>query len=332
MQESREGEPVETCSMKIISASRRTDIPAFYSDWLMNRIRAGYVKVMSPFSRRVSCVNLKPENVLAIVFWTKNAQPLVRYVPELKNRGYSMYFLYTVNNYPKDLEPHTPEMRHNLRTIETISDQFDRQVIRWRYDPVLVTKGFSVDMCLDNFDFVCSKMKQYTRECIFSPCDFYRKTVRKMVGNGLEFWTPNNDETIKMSSVMAEIASGHGVSLFSCAHDFLLGNAIGKAKCVDGGFISNLVQSEEAKNALRNLKTSKSRTQCACADSIDIGAYDTCLHECVYCYATQQAFKLNEELIKSVQLSDCLDQQSPVTRKTGACRSDSLTKWLTGKV
>lgn len=296
--------------MKIISASRRTDIPAFYSDWLMSRIQAGYVNVMSPFSRKVSHVDLKPENVLAIVFWTKNARPLVKYVPDLKNRGYSMYFLYTVNNYPKDLEPHTPEISHTLKTIEMISGQFDRQVIRWRYDPLVVTRDFSVDMCLDNFDFVCSKMKNVTRECIFSPCDYYRKTTSKMLGKGIEFLTPDKDETLKMSSMMADIASGHGVSLFSCAHDFLVGNPIAKAKCIDAGFIGNLLRSEEAIKALKNLKISRSRPGCACVESTDIGAYDTCLHDCVYCYATQRTLNRHEELLNSVSLGDCLDPRS----------------------
>lgn len=215
---------------------------------------------MSPFSLKVFRVDLKPKNVMAFVFWTKNAQPLVKHVPDLKNRGYSMCFLSTVNNYPKDLEPHTPEMRHNLKTIEMIAGQSHRPVIRWLYDPEVVIKGFSVDICLDNFDFVCSKMKNYIRECIFSPCDYYRKTTRKMQEKGLGFVTPDNDETMKISTMMAGIASGHGVSLFSCAHDFLVNNAVARAKCIDAGFIRSLLQLEDAINALMNLKTSRNRT------------------------------------------------------------------------
>lgn len=296
--------------MRIISASRRTDIPAFYSDWFMERIRAGHVRVMSPFSRKVFTVSLKPEDVTALVFWTKNARPLAGHISELRLLGYPMYFLYTVNNYPKDLEPYTPELRHTIETIEMISDQFDCQVIRWRYDPVVVTRAFNVDRCLENFDSVCSRMKRFTRECIFSPCDHYRKTVRKMTGKGLEIKMFDDDELIKISTLMAEIASTHGVSLFSCAHDFLVGNSVGKAECIDSVFLKNLVKSRERLQALANLKKPHSRNQCACVESVDIGAYNTCFHDCVYCYATQQAMSMNEGLAKQLKLGDCLDPRS----------------------
>ena len=296
--------------MKIISASRRTDIPAFHSDWFMERIRKGYVRVMSPFSRKVHTVSLQPQDVTALIFWTKNARPLARHISELTLLGYPMYFLYTVNNYPKELEPHTPELRHTIETIEMICDQLDAQVIRWRYDPVVVTKAFNLDMCLENFNFVCTRMKKFTRECIFSPCDFYRKTVRKMTGKGLELKMYDNDQLRRISTQMAEIELIHGISLFSCAHDFLVGPSVGKAECIDARFLSNLVKSPERLQALANLKTSRSRNECACVESVDIGAYNTCFHDCVYCYATQEALSMNEGPGGTVEPGDCLDPRS----------------------
>lgn len=273
----------------------------------MDRIRDGYVNVMSPFSSKISTVPLLPENVIAIVFWTKNARPMVRHISELRARGYTMYFLYTVNNYPRELEPCTPNVGHTINTLEAITGQFGQRVIRWRYDPLVITRHFSADRCIENFDYLCSVMKLYSDQCIFSPCDYYKKTIQKMSRMAVEFIQPDKEQLADISSKMSDIASRHGVSLLSCAHDYLVGDGIGKAKCIDPDFIKSLVESADVKNALTGLKTPRSRPECDCAQSVDIGAYNTCLFNCVYCYATKSIVARHAGLIKSVRSADCLD-------------------------
>ncbi len=296
------------CSqMKIISVSRRTDIPAFYGKWFMQRIRAGHVRVMSPFSSRVSTVSLSPENVIAIVFWTKNAQPLLRYLPELKDRGYPMYFLYTINNYPKVLEPDIPNLRLIFESVEKIRSHLGAGVIRWRYDPVVITSEFSINDSLKNFDHLCSVMKSYTVQCIFSFCDYYKKTIRKMTGIGLDFSIPGKEDALGAALEMAAIANSHGIGLVSCAHDYLAHNSITRGQCIDRSLISNLIQSQAAMEALSRLKPARSRQDCGCLESFDIGAYNTCYHGCVYCYATTTPGICYEKFCSSLDNKDYMD-------------------------
>lgn len=296
------------CSrMKIISASRRTDIPAFHSKWFMQRIRAGYVRVMSPFSSRVYTASLRLENVIAIVFWTKNGQPLVRYLPELKDRGYPMYFLYTINNYPKVLEPDIPNLRLTIKSVEKIRSLLGPGVMRWRYDPVVITSEFSINDSLKNFDRLCSVMKSYTDRCIFSFCDYYKKTIRKMTGIGLDFSIPNKEDALGVALEMAAIANSHGIALVSCAHDYPGQDSITRGQCIDRSLISTLIQSQEAIDALLRLKPARSRQDCGCLESFDIGAYNTCYHGCVYCYATTNPRICHEKFCSSVDNKDYMD-------------------------
>ncbi|MDD3473951.1 MAG: DUF1848 domain-containing protein [Syntrophaceae bacterium] len=272
--------------MNIISASRRTDIPAFYSNWFLQRVRAGYLKVISPFNNTIKTVSLEPHEVIAIVFWTKDAGPMLKHLLELKDLGYVMYFLYTVNNYSKILEPKTPNLRHTLETMEEISEQFDKKVIRWRYDPVVVTSEWTFDRHLQNFNELCSFLHPFTDHCIFSFCDFYQKTIRKMAKSGIGFSKINQSDALRVALEMAQIAKGYELTMLSCAHNYLAQGPIQRASCIDADFISDLADSQCRKDALASLKLSKNRPQCGCAESVDIGAYNTCYHQCVYCYAT----------------------------------------------
>lgn len=293
--------------MKIISASRRTDIPAFYSEWFMNRIRDGYVKVMSPFSYRITTVSLRPEDVIAVVFWTKNGRPLSAQISELKNRGYTMYFLYTVNNFPKILEPDTPDLRHTIETMEKISSQFDRKVIRWRYDPIVISSDINLKSHMKNFAQLCSLLRPYTDQCIFSFCDYYKKTIRKMTKRGINFSIVAKEEALNAALAMSEISVSYGISLLCCAHDFLAQNSIKKARCIDGNFISELTNHRNSLDAILRLKQAGSRKECGCLESIDIGAYNTCYHGCVYCYATTDPKDSREKYNLSIVNRDCLD-------------------------
>ena len=301
------GDRKDGALMKIISASRRTDIPAFYSDWFMNRILSGQVKVMSPFSSHVWTVSLRPQDVLALAFWTKNASPLLPRLGELKDRGYSMFFLYTVNNYPVEWEPQTPDVRHTVKTLEMISSIFDNRVIRWRYDPVVITGDFDTKWNLKNFEGLCSLMKHFSGECIFSFCDYYRKTLKKMRSRKIDFHEPSRDQAFNMALEMADIGLKHGITLAACAHDHLIQSPIIKANCIDRDFVGALLNSNSSLEALNRLKRGRSRSECGCLESIDIGAYNTCYHDCVYCYATVLPRTERDIFTEAVSALECMD-------------------------
>lgn len=271
--------------MHVISASRRTDIPAFHSQWFMNRIRAGTVRVRSPFGGKIFDVPLNPEDVIAIVFWTKNAYPLMTHLKELETRGYCFSFLYTINNYPASLEPGVPDCGHTIKVVRSLREQFPSSIVRWRYDTIVLTDDFDEQWHLENFRVLCELLSPFTSECIFSFCDYYRKTVRNMDRCLPGYRRPDETQCLELAREMAEIASESGITLASCAHDFLVGRGIVKARCIDPEMLLSVVDSENRRNALAKLKRTPTRKDCGCAASRDIGAYDTCSHGCVYCYA-----------------------------------------------
>lgn len=293
--------------MHIVSASRRTDIPAFHAEWFMGRVREGTVKVRHPFGGAIFDVSLRPTDVIAIVFWTKNASPMLAHLDELLEMGYCFTFLYTINNYPLLLEPRVPELSRTLRILEKMSKRLTDTFFRWRYDTIVLTDRLDRQWHLDNFRSLCRHLAPYTRECIFSFCDYYKKTIRNMERHVPDYKMPAEAQCKEMAEEMAEIAGRYGISLASCAHDFLVSDSIGKARCVDPEFLSTAVDTTERKEALKNLKTSPTRKGCGCAASKDIGGYDTCAHGCLYCYANADPELARKNLSLIRVDSPCLD-------------------------
>lgn len=271
--------------MHVVSASRRTDIPAFHHAWFMNRLREGRVTVRSPFGGRVHEVSLRPDDVIAIVFWTKNAGPLLPFLDEVLAGGHRFTFLYTINNYPAFLEPRVPNLEHSLRMVKTLTQRYSRLAIRWRYDTIVLTEQLDARWHKANFTRLCDELARYTDRCIFSFCDYYRKTVRNTERLVPDHVRPTDTECRDLAEALAEIAASRGLRLLSCSHEFLVSARIGSARCIDPEFLAGVVDTVERKAALNVLKMAPSRKECRCAASRDIGAYDTCGHGCVYCYA-----------------------------------------------
>jgi hypothetical protein len=271
--------------MHLVSASRRTDIPAFHAEWFLNRVGRGTAKVRSPFRSGHYDVSLDPRDVIAIVFWTKNAEPIVPRLPELESMGHCFTFLYTINNYPPLVEPQVPDVGHTLKVVRMMAERLPGRFMRWRYDTIVLTESLDRKWHLKNFERLCGLLAPYVRECIFSFCDYYGKTIRNMKARLPDFQRPDEAFCREMAEEMAEIASRWDLALLSCAHDFLLSERIGKARCIDSEFLARVVDGPERLTALKALKIAPTRKGCGCAQSRDIGAYDTCGHGCVYCYA-----------------------------------------------
>jgi hypothetical protein len=297
--------------MHVISASRRTDIPAFHSAWFMNRARTGEVKVVSPFGARMFEVSLVPKEVIAIVFWTKNPAPLLPYLNELRDMGHHFTFLYTINNYPTFLEPHVPGLSHTLKVVEEMATRFPPSVLRWRYDTIVLTETLDMKWHTRNFAELCRLLAPYASQCIFSFCDYYRKTIRNMELHVPDHWKPDEDQSLLIARELADIAAYRGISLESCAHDSLVSGRIKKARCIDPDFLAGVADSPEKKSALEALKTTPTRKDCACAASRDIGAYDTCGHGCIYCYANNNAGLARKNLGSLEPDAECLDPRYP---------------------
>lgn len=271
--------------MHIVSASRRTDIPAFHGQWFMNRIRGGFARVRSPFGGRLFDVSLLPEDVIAVVLWTKNAAPVLPRLDELARSGHCFTFLYTINGYPGFLEPRVPPVEHSLEVVRELTLRYSPFSFRWRYDTIVLTEELDYRWHLSNFADLCRKLSPYARECIFSFCDYYRKTERNMNRCVPGYEVPSDAQCKEISENMAEIAGRWDISFASCSHDFLVSERVLKARCIDPDFLLRVVDSEDRRNALTRVKSAPSRKECGCAASRDIGAYDTCAHGCIYCYA-----------------------------------------------
>jgi hypothetical protein len=270
----------------IISASRRTDIPAFYGKWFMNRIRAGFCTVPNPFNpNQVSNISLEPENVDLFVFWTRNPKPLIPHLKELNTRGYSYYFLDTLMDNPRILDPKSPSPEISLDTFRKLSDLAGPEKIIWRYDPIVLSNVTGIEFHKKRFEFIADKLRGYTFRCIISFVDIYRKIEGRIKGlNDAGFFLNEwNDSNLSgLLSSLVNIAGNNGIEIRSCASKKdLTGFGIPPGKCIDDIYI--------AKTFGKNLDLKKDPSQrknCNCVSSKDIGMYDSCLYECRYCYAT----------------------------------------------
>jgi hypothetical protein len=165
----------------IISASRRTDVPAFYSDWFMKRIDAGHCDVPNPFNpAQITRVSLKPEDVDVLVFWTRNASPLLRRLDELDRKGYRYLFLYTVMDNPRPVDPRCPSPEQALATFKTLSDHMDPERVIWRYDPVVFSNATNAEFHMKTYETLAKQLRGYTRRSIMSVVNVYRKMRQRV--------------------------------------------------------------------------------------------------------------------------------------------------------
>lgn len=272
----------------IVSASRRTDIPAFYSQWLINRIRLGYCHVPNPFNRdQVTRVDLTPEAVEAIVFWTRNPRPLFPYLAELDRGGYRYYFQYTLLNNPRLLEPNTPALTASLRTFHELAKLIGLERVIWRYDPIVLSNLSDVPFHTQNYERIANSLHGFTRRSVISLMDNYPKTDRRLkalVTKGLSI-TSEDDLPSAIQTLaprLAEIAHTHGMEISSCAEKYDLQRfGVRPGKCVDDDYIQGVFGIE-----VTHAKDPNQRQLCGCVASKDIGRYNTCLSGCQYCYAT----------------------------------------------
>ena len=260
----------------IISASRRTDIPCYYSEWFLNRLKEGYALIPNPWNaNRLGRIELSPCNVDCIVFWTKNPAPMMCRLPLINEMGYSYYFEFTITAYGKDIERNLPRKKETVETFKRLSDKIGSKSVDWRFDPIIKSERFSKEWIVDQFAELCKELHDYTERCIFSFVDDYSHTRDRID-------LINRSDMYEIAKNISSTADAFHLPVFSCSEEIdLSGLGIEHSSCIDQKKIEQLIGSP-----IIAQKDKGQRLACGCIESIDIGAYDTCVNGCSYCYAT----------------------------------------------
>jgi hypothetical protein len=260
----------------ILSASRRTDIPCYYSDWLMNRLKAGYVLTRNPMNHaQLSKILLTPDVVDCIVFWTKDAKNILPHLKTLDHIGYSYYFQFTLTPYDRVIEPGLRDKTDLEDTFIELSKRIGKEHVVWRYDPIILNETIDISYHQTQFLRLCDRLSPYCDTVTISFVDLYSKLktphIREITA----------EETAELSAFIGKTAWEHGLNAASCCEKGdLFPFGIRHAACIDKERIEKLL------GCTLDLPADKNqRPGCGCAESIDIGAYNTCPNGCVYCYA-----------------------------------------------
>jgi hypothetical protein len=263
----------------IVSASRRTDIPAFYGRWFLNRLRQGFALVRNPFNQAlVYRVPLDPRQVRCLVFWTKDPRDLLERLDELDSYGLPYYFLFTLTAYGAEIERNLAEKRVIRERFVRLSERLGAERVVWRYDPIFFTPTWDIERHLRHFELLASALRGYTRRCVISVLTMYKKCRKNL--KDIEFLSLPAENRQNFFRELAAIAAGAGIELRSCASAEPAAAGIPPSKCIDDDLISEITGT-----AFVGTKDRCQRAACGCVESVDIGAYDTCLHHCLYCYA-----------------------------------------------
>ena len=283
----------------ILSVSRRTDIPAFYWEWFLNRVQAGFVDVRNPMNiHRVSRIDIRPEVVDCIVFWTKNAGNIIPHLDQLKD--YKYYFQYTINPYNKLIEENVPLKKYVVENFRLLSEIIGPNRVIWRYDPILLTDMIDVDYHLRYFEELAKRLKGHTNRCVISFVDLYKKTVSNT--RELMMKEPTDMEMHFLAHNLSSIAKDYGMEIVSCSESIDLDfDGVRHGCCIDRNLIEEIVGYK-----IDVKKDKNQRKECGCVESVDLGAYNTCLHSCKYCYANFNNMKVQTLSKKHNPLSTLL--------------------------
>jgi hypothetical protein len=298
------GGPQRAVAPPIISASRSTDIPAFHAQWFFNRLKAGYCRWLNPFNGRTVLVSF--QHVRAFIFWTKNAAPMLPFLPELDRRGLAYYFQFTINDYETEgLEPHVPPLAERIGTFKLLSQMLGKERVIWRYDPLLLTDTLTVDDLLAKVERIGQELHPYTDKLVFSFADIagYARVQKNLELSGVRYREFDASTMHAFAAGLAGMLTAWKIAACTCAESVDLSSyGIGHNRCIDGELLLRISNNDrELLHAFNNdadasllppvnldqnlLKDKGQRKACGCIASKDIGQYNTCPHLCRYCYA-----------------------------------------------
>ncbi len=278
----------------IITVSRRTDIPAFYSNWFRKRLEAGYVFYPNPFSHKPVYVDLSPSAVKAFVFWTRNPKPLFKHLDYIDDKYYKRHYLhFTINGYPKIFEKKSPDINYAISLAEYLAKRYGKNYVQWRFDPIIISDITNKNFILNKFRYIAERLNGIITRCYFSFVDLYLKTRRNLniisKKSGIKIYDVSLNEQVDLTKTLLNIARENNIKLYACTEDNLLNYIpeLNKAHCVDLELINKYYLGED----LYKYKISPTRKECGCYESKDIGYYDSCPFGCIYCYAYKNPIK-----------------------------------------
>ncbi len=276
----------------IISASRTTDLPAFYSDWFMERLRKGYIVKRLPRNPKKT-EHISFSNTRLIVFWTKNPKPMFQYLNEIEQMGIDYYFQYTLNDYEgDDLEPNVPPLKERIDYFKALSKRIGKERVIWRFDPLILTGLITREKLIEKVHGIMSQLSGFTEKLVisFMKASKHKKVVNNLNKAGIKYRDFTTDEIDYIASYLAKMGKEFGVEVAACAEEFNLSSyGIAPNKCIDDGLIKRVFSQDDSLMEFigdgKGLKDIGQRPLCRCIVSKDIGEYHTCKHLCRYCYA-----------------------------------------------
>lgn len=269
-------------------------MPSYYAEWFFNRIKEGFLYVRNPMNpHQISRIDLSPEVVDCIVFWTKNPLPMLDRLDELKD--YRYYFQFTLTGYGKDVEPYVPHKKETMiPAFQRLSKQIGKERVIWRYDPIFFTDTYTKEYHLKAFEQIAEALKGYTDTCVISFLDWYAKMDKNMQGLGVQ--EKGETELKVFATKISRIAKQNGMRMLSCAEKYDLAECgIEHGHCIDKALIEKIIGCSIQVNRDKN-----QRQECGCVESIEVGTYNTCRNGCRYCYANYSM----ESVQKSSQFYD----------------------------
>ena len=283
----------------ILSVSRRTDIPSYYSEWFYNRIKEGFLHVRNPMNvHQISEIKITPDVVDCIVFWTKNPLPMMKRLDEIK--AYNYYFQFTLTGYGSDVESKLPNKKTKMiSAFQNLSKKIGKQKVIWRYDPIFFSNRYTKEYHLKAFKSIAESLNGYTEKCVISFVDIYPKNKKNM--DGLSSYELNDNDLREFAKKLSKIAVDNNIKIGSCAEKMDLNDCgIVHNCCIDKELIEKIVGCK-----LNVEKDKNQRIECGCVESVEIGTYNTCKNGCVYCYANYSRKTVNSH-------TQCHDPYSPL--------------------
>lgn len=296
----------------ILSISRRTDIPAFYGKWFINRLKEGFVYIRNPFNvHQISKVNLTSDKIECIIFWTKN--PSEEFIDNLKiidELGYKYYFQYSITSYDKTIEQNIPQKAIQTEKFQKLANKIGKEKVIWRYDPIFFNEKYSFEYHKKWFEYIAAKLENNTEKCIISFLDYYPKIKKRLIDNKIPEVTEN--QMSEFAFFLSSIGKKYNIKIESCCEKADLSFAgIEHGHCIDPKLINKISEQQY------NFKKDKSQRQnCGCIESIDIGTYNTCKNGCIYCYANQKENVITNYDVNSPLLCSKLLPNDKITERT----------------
>ena len=302
----------------ILSVSRRTDIPNYYSEWFYNRIKEGFLYVRNPMNvHQISEIKITPDVVDCIVFWTKNPLPMIKRIDEIKD--YNYYFQFTLTGYGNDVEANLPNKKTKMIPVfQELSEKIGKQKVIWRYDPIFFSDRYTKEYHLKAFKSIAQALNGYTEKCVISFVDIYPKNKKNM--EGLSGYELNDNELREFAKELSKMAADNNIKIGSCAEKINLDDCgIVHNCCIDRELIEKIIGCK-----INVSKDKNQRIECGCVESVEIGTYNTCKNGCAYCYANYSSKSVETNAAKYDPLSPILCSQVQEDDKISTRKVESL--------